>query len=220
MRKFGLGAAAAATLAGAVLSAGAASAAPSGSLTFAVNQGVDQPTLEQVQFFFGGRNYCWYDGGWRGPGWYWCGYAWRRGFGWGGGYGWHGWHGGRRGGGWHGGGWHGGGFRGGYWPLYGFGLGLAAAYPWYYWGDPYWADPYWGPGAYGYYGYPYDGYGYPYGGYPPNGDYGPNGAPAPGAAPPAACGKWIWRADQNHYQWVAQPCAAPAAPQSAPAPGY
>ena len=53
--------------------------------------------VEQAQFFFGGRNYCWYDDGWRGPGFYWCGYAWRRGLGWGGGYGWHGWHGGHRG---------------------------------------------------------------------------------------------------------------------------
>jgi hypothetical protein len=50
--------------------------------------------VEQAQFFFGGQNYCWYDNGWRGPGFYWCGYAWRRGFGWGGGVGWHGWHGG------------------------------------------------------------------------------------------------------------------------------
>jgi hypothetical protein len=51
--------------------------------------------VEQAQFIFGGRNYCWYDDGWRGPGFYWCGYAWRRGLGWGGGVGWHGWHGGR-----------------------------------------------------------------------------------------------------------------------------
>src|SRR6201992_3965589 len=50
--------------------------------------------LEQTQFFYGGQNYCWYGDGWRGPGFYWCGYAWRRGFGWGGGAGWHGWHGG------------------------------------------------------------------------------------------------------------------------------
>lgn len=59
---------------------------------------------EQVQFFFGGRNYCWYDNGWHGPGFYWCGYSWRRGYGWGGGAGWHGWH--------HGGGGHWG-YRGG-----------------------------------------------------------------------------------------------------------
>jgi hypothetical protein len=44
--------------------------------------------IENVQFFFGGRRYCWYSEGWQGPGWYWCGYARRRGFGWGGGHGW------------------------------------------------------------------------------------------------------------------------------------
>jgi hypothetical protein len=48
--------------------------------------------IEQAQFFFGGRNYCWYDDGWHGPGYYWCGYAFRRGLGWGGAEGWHGWH--------------------------------------------------------------------------------------------------------------------------------
>jgi hypothetical protein len=46
-------------------------------------------SVETVQFVWAGRNYCWYDDGWRGPGWYWCGYAFRRGLGWGGGYGWH-----------------------------------------------------------------------------------------------------------------------------------
>ena len=78
--------------------------------------------VQQVQFLYGGRNYCWYDNGWRGPGFYWCGYAFRRGLGWGGGVGWHGWHrggghvgrgGGRRGGGHVGGGRPGGGHRGG-----------------------------------------------------------------------------------------------------------
>jgi hypothetical protein len=54
---------------------------------------------ENVQYFFGGRNYCWYDLGWNGPGWYWCGYGARRGFGWGGGYGYRGWGGGGRRGG-------------------------------------------------------------------------------------------------------------------------
>jgi hypothetical protein len=75
--------------------------------------------LEKAAWFWGGNNYCWYPAGWHGPGYYWCGYAWRRGFGWGGSIGWHGWggggwrggHGGWRGGhrGWHGGhgGWHG-----------------------------------------------------------------------------------------------------------------
>jgi hypothetical protein len=70
----------------------------------------DATQIENAQFFFGGRNYCWYDDGWRGSGWYWCGYANRSGLGWGGGGGWHGW---RRGGGGHGGGGHGGGGHGG-----------------------------------------------------------------------------------------------------------
>ena len=50
-----------------------------------------------VQFLFGGRQYCWYEYGWQGPGWYWCGYERRRGYGWGGGYGWHGARGGHPG---------------------------------------------------------------------------------------------------------------------------
>src|ERR1700759_5597558 len=57
--------------------------------------------IEQAQFIFGGRNYCWYDNGWRGPGFYLWGFAFCPGLGWGGGAGWHGWH---RGGGFHGGG--------------------------------------------------------------------------------------------------------------------
>ena len=57
--------------------------------------------VEPAQFFFGGRGFCWYLNGWRGPGWYWCGYAWRSGYGWGGGYGWNGW----RHPGWNGGRW-------------------------------------------------------------------------------------------------------------------
>lgn len=47
--------------------------------------------VQTVQFVWRGRRYCWYDAGWRGPGWYWCGYRLRRGFGWGGPVGWHGW---------------------------------------------------------------------------------------------------------------------------------
>lgn len=47
--------------------------------------------VETVQFFWRGREYCWYEYGWRGPGWYWCGYRLRRGFGWGGPLGWRGW---------------------------------------------------------------------------------------------------------------------------------
>ena len=48
--------------------------------------------IEDVQYYvYGGRRYCFYPDGWRGPGYYWCGYAWRRGFGWGGPMGWRGW---------------------------------------------------------------------------------------------------------------------------------
>jgi hypothetical protein len=83
-----------------------------------------QAMLQPVQFYaWGGRNYCWYPDGWHGPGYYWCGYRYRRGYGWGGGFGWHGWggggyrsgyHGGGYRGGYHGGGYHGAGHGGGY----------------------------------------------------------------------------------------------------------
>jgi hypothetical protein len=46
---------------------------------------------ETVQFVWRGRRYCWYNTGWRGPGWYRCGFRLRRGLGWGGPAGWHGW---------------------------------------------------------------------------------------------------------------------------------
>jgi hypothetical protein len=92
----------------ALFTLGQANALPVGNVPSAISS----PIVE-AQFIFGGRNYCWYDAGWRGPGYYWCGYAMRRGLGWGGAAGWHGWahgggrpHGGRPGGG-HGG--HGGG---------------------------------------------------------------------------------------------------------------
>lgn len=95
MRKLPLSlAAATALVAGVSLFGGnteAAAIAPNGIVA-----GTDAVNLVQnVQLYvWGGRRYCWYDTGWQGPGWYWCGYAWRRGLGWGGGYGWHGWAGG------------------------------------------------------------------------------------------------------------------------------
>ena len=59
---------------------------------FAVRDSLAESSpVERAQFVWAGRNYCWYDSAWSGPGWYWCGYAWRRGFGWGGPVGWHGW---------------------------------------------------------------------------------------------------------------------------------
>jgi hypothetical protein len=70
--------------------------------------------IELAQFVFGGHNYCWYDSAWSGPGWYWCGYAMRRGLGFGGGAGFHGWaHGGHDGHGMRGAGMHGHAMRGG-----------------------------------------------------------------------------------------------------------
>ncbi|MDB5495434.1 MAG: hypothetical protein JWP86_2771, partial [Phenylobacterium sp.] len=72
-------------------------AAPIGPQDAVLAQASFQPYL------FGGRHYCWYDSAWSGPGWYWCGYAWRDGLGWGGPRGWNGWRGGySRGGDHHG----------------------------------------------------------------------------------------------------------------------
>jgi hypothetical protein len=116
MRPLLIGAVATASLLGASLAFSGAEAAPAAQLESGVYFAGDAPALQPAQFFFGGQNYCWYAGGWRGPGYYWCGYAWRRGFGWGGGAGWNGWRGGGRGGGYgHGGGYgRGGGYGGGH----------------------------------------------------------------------------------------------------------
>ena len=46
---------------------------------------------DTVRFMWGGRRYCWYNFGWRGAGWYQCGFERRRGLGWGGPLGWRGW---------------------------------------------------------------------------------------------------------------------------------
>ena len=65
--------------------------APAPTISAAVYTPADRPLLQNVQYIWGGRNYCWYDDAWNGPGYYWCGYAYRRGFGFGGILGWHGW---------------------------------------------------------------------------------------------------------------------------------
>jgi len=52
--------------------------------------------VEQAQFYWNDHEYCFYEDGWHGPGWYMCGYAWRRGYGWGGGRGWNEGRGGER----------------------------------------------------------------------------------------------------------------------------
>jgi hypothetical protein len=65
--------------------------APAARLLSGVYSSADAVRLEQAQWAWRGRQYCWYPNGWRGPGYYWCGYASRRGFGWGGPAGWNGW---------------------------------------------------------------------------------------------------------------------------------
>lgn len=91
MRKFALSLAAAAVLCTAAVLSAPAQAMPTG-LTSQFGHAIDGHSMvEKTQFFFfGGRNYCFYLDGWHGPGWYWCGYRWRRGYGWGGPEGWHG----------------------------------------------------------------------------------------------------------------------------------
>ena len=93
------------TTAATVLGAGTiltstAQAAPTGLAGHLSSAADTLNMIEKTQFIYVGHNYCWYDDGWNGPGWYWCGDYLRRGFGWGGGSGWHGHHfrGGRGGG--------------------------------------------------------------------------------------------------------------------------
>ncbi len=48
--------------------------------------------IEKAQSFYrGGYRYCFYWDGWHGPGWYRCGFEWRRNYGWGGAPGRQGW---------------------------------------------------------------------------------------------------------------------------------
>jgi hypothetical protein len=53
----------------------------------------EQSVIDHVQYRWAGAEYCWYDDGWRGPGFYRCGFRLRVGQGWGGPAGWHGWRG-------------------------------------------------------------------------------------------------------------------------------
>ena len=86
--------AATALVAGGAMIGGSAGAAPMGAPE-AVRAAADTLNMiEDVQYVWLGHNYCWYDDGWNGPGWYWCGYGPRVGLGWGGGFGWHSWRGG------------------------------------------------------------------------------------------------------------------------------
>jgi hypothetical protein len=58
-----------------------------------ITRGIDSP-YQDVRlrvFIYRHHRYCFYFDGWHGPGWYRCGWAWRRGYGWGGTYGWNDW---------------------------------------------------------------------------------------------------------------------------------
>ncbi|HZC15269.1 MAG TPA: hypothetical protein VE309_00760 [Caulobacteraceae bacterium] len=114
-----LGGASAVSAAAPFQDAAASNQAAPATLDNGVSYAGEVGQFEKAQYFYGGRNYCWYDSAWEGPGYYWCGYAWRRGFGFGGRAGWHGFRGGGfrgGGGGFHGdrGGGHGGGHDGGH----------------------------------------------------------------------------------------------------------
>jgi hypothetical protein len=74
----------------------AAPVAPPAHLISGVYDSGEGLSLTPAQYFYAGRNFCWYTDGWDGPGFYWCGYAWRRGLGWGGASGWNGWRSGAR----------------------------------------------------------------------------------------------------------------------------
>jgi hypothetical protein len=72
MRRLMIIAAAVASLAGSAEIGGSAQAGslPNAGLGVLANGAFP---LEEVQYAWGGRNYCWYGNGWQGPGWYWCG---------------------------------------------------------------------------------------------------------------------------------------------------
>src|ERR1700736_2818926 len=88
--RFIIAAASALTIGGA-LASGTAQAAVQGGADAMRAASEYGSITEQAQFRWGGYDYCWVNDGWRGPGWYWCGYGYRPGFGWGGPIGWNNW---------------------------------------------------------------------------------------------------------------------------------
>jgi hypothetical protein len=87
MRTLGLAIAAGAILAAAQANAGSF---PVNTMTGAASDLVDQVAVRV--YVHEGHRYCFYFNGWHGPGWYRCGFAFRRGVGWGGVYGWNNWN--------------------------------------------------------------------------------------------------------------------------------
>ena len=88
MRKLALALCATSALAGVsvAIQPAMAGVAPAGAIPSAPPNG-----LEEAQYRWRGRSYCFYFDGWNGPGWYRCGWRHRRGMGWGGPTGWRGW---------------------------------------------------------------------------------------------------------------------------------
>ncbi len=73
--------------------AGAARATPAAPAAPAIDRSAAQlDVVDRAAYVYRGRSYCWYPGGWNGPGWYRCGYSGRHGYGWGGANGWQGWY--------------------------------------------------------------------------------------------------------------------------------
>jgi hypothetical protein len=88
MRKIGLALAVAGAFVIGIAFSGGAKAAPAMGIGPASEE---LNIVDQVQYVYGGYRHCWYANGWKGPGWYRCGYHNRRGYGWGGPVGWNGW---------------------------------------------------------------------------------------------------------------------------------
>jgi len=88
MNNMTFGTAVAVVLAAASLSPAAAGPLLSQSVTDGSAAVTDS---REVRHSWNGRPYCWSESGWKGAGWYRCGFAARRGLGWGGPAGWHGW---------------------------------------------------------------------------------------------------------------------------------
>lgn len=87
MRTLGLAIAVGAIVAATQANAGSF---PVNSMTGAASDLVGQIIAVRV-YLREGHRYCFYFDGWHGPGWYRCGFAFRRGLGWGGVYGWDDW---------------------------------------------------------------------------------------------------------------------------------
>lgn len=90
MRKLVMAASTAVALSVPSLLAGSANAMPLAGISPETLPAASLVQKTQL-YVYEGRNYCYYGDGWHGPGYYWCNYAWRRGYGWGGIYGWNGW---------------------------------------------------------------------------------------------------------------------------------